>query len=150
MPLTTRRQVVDNTPRWLRPRLSRSQVLYLHLLHIELVHDIHAGTASITTLWELAAMAFTWSRTAELLGLGEPEMVPVLHLATRLIERFGATGQVRFEGPEYDVARVGSIVMDTLAERTDAATARAASEWSEQRMAELRGTGTRLQQGLAA
>jgi hypothetical protein len=138
MPRTIRRTLVDNTPRWLRPRLSRDQVLDLKLLHIAILDDIHAGRATIHTLWELAAMAFTWSRVAELLGLGVEQIAPQLHLATRLIERFGTTGQVRFEGAEYDAARIGTIVMDLLAEQTDAATARAASVWSEACMASLR------------
>jgi hypothetical protein len=138
MPRTIRRTVVDTTPRWLRPRLSRSQVLDLQLLHIEYLDHIHSGQATVHTLWEWAALVFTWSRVAELLGLGVEEMAPQLHVVTALVERYGATGRVEFRGPEYDAARIGTIVMDTLAERTDAETARTATHWSEACLAELR------------
>ena len=135
---TTRRQIEAPPSRFFRPRLHPQAVRHLHLLHVMLLHDIASGHATEHTLWEFVAMAFTWSRTAELLGLGEPEMAPQLELATRLVERWAATGRVEYVGPEYDVARVGTIVMDQLAERTDATTARDASHWSEGCLSVLR------------
>lgn len=138
MPRTVRREVIDTTPRWLRPRLSRGQVLHLQLLHIEYLDHIHSGQATVHTLWEWAALAFTWSRVAELLGMGMEEMAPQLHLVTALVERYGRTGRVKFIGPEYDAARIGTVVMDLLAERTDAETARAATHWSEACLTQLR------------
>lgn len=127
-------------PRYLKPRnkLSRHQVQDLHLLHIQLLHHIHAGDGDEFLLWEFVAMALTWSHAAEMLGLGMPEIAPQLELATRLIYRWRDTGQVRYEGIEYQVARVGTIVMDLLAEAVDEATAVAASHWSEYHLKALR------------
>jgi hypothetical protein len=131
MPKTIRREVKTVSTRFFKPRLHRDAVQQLHILHIWLLDDIARGRATEETLWELVAMAFTWSRTAEMLGLGEENMVPQLELATRLVERWGRTGRVEYVGDEYQVARIGTIVMDTLAERTDSQTAREASQWSE-------------------
>lgn len=131
MPKTTRHHVTAPASRFIKLRLHPAQVLTLHVLHELLLDDLLQDRATEATLWELVAMAFTWSRTAELLGEGEPEIAPQLELATRLVERFGATGQVRLMGAEADVARRGTVVMDLLAQRTDPATATAASHWSE-------------------
>lgn len=138
MPKPIRRQIQAPPSRFFKPRLHPTQVRDLHLLHALLLDDLLHDRATEHTLWELVAMAFTWSRTAELLGMGEPEMAPQMELATRLVERYGATGQVRLQGVERDVARIGCIVMDHLAERTDSATATAASHWSEGCLSVLR------------
>jgi hypothetical protein len=131
MPKTVRRQIPAPPPRWLRPRMHPSQVLTLQIFHIWLVHEIHSGQGTYATLLDLVEMAFTWSRTAELLGRGEPEMAPQLDLAARLLERYAQTHRVEFIGDEYAQACIGSIVMDLLAEFTDAETAKLATYWSE-------------------
>ena len=131
---------VHPLPRYLQPKkkLSRDQVQDLHLLHIQLLHHIAAGDGDEFLLWEFVAMALTWSHTAELLGLGMVEIAPQLDLATRMICRWRDTGQVRYEGVEYQVARIGTIVMDHLAEAVDETTAIAASHWSERCLSALR------------
>lgn len=131
MPVKTRRQVTAPASRFFKPRLHPQQVLHLHILHELLLGDLLSGKATVDTVWEVAAMALTWSRTAELLGVGEPEIAPQLELATRLVERWAATGQVALVSAERDVARRGTVVMDLLAQQTDQATATAASHWSE-------------------
>ena len=138
MPKTIRHQVTAPASRFFKPRLHPTQVRDLHLLHELLLDDLLQDRADERTLWELVAMAFTWSRTAELLGLGEPEIAPQLELATRLVERFGGTGQVQLQGVEREVARHGTIIMDLLAQATDGATATAASHWSEGCLSVLR------------
>ena len=131
MPKTIRHQVTAPASRFFKPRLHPTQVRDLHLLHELLLDDLLQDRADERTLWELVAMAFTWSRTAELLGLGEPEIAPQLELATRLVERYGRTGLVVFRGVEYQLAKLGIDVMDQLAEIVDKPTAQAAADWSE-------------------
>lgn len=143
MPATTRRQITAPPSRLFKLRLHPKQVLTLHVLHSLLLDDLLRDRATEATLWELVAMAFTWSRTAELLGEGEPEIAPMLELATRLVERWGATGQVQLVGVERQVACHGVIVMDLLAQRTDSETATAASHWSEGCLTVLRGAQRR-------
>lgn len=78
----------------------------------------------------------TWSKVAELLRVGEPEMRTQLELASTLVERFGRTGRVLFTGEEYQL-KDGVGVMDQLAELVDRPTAVIAAEWSERKVNEL-------------
>ena len=129
------------TPRWpavpprgLRPRLDASQRLDLGLCHISNLDAIARGTATEAMLWDWVAAVLTWSRAAELMQAGVPEMESQLGLTTRLIERYGRTGAVRFDGADYQLAKVGLDVMDQLASLVDRRTAIAAAEWSEARV----------------
>lgn len=125
-------------PRWARPRLDRGQQLDLQLLHIALLDTLASPDAGPVALWEFVAMALTWSRTAELLGRGTELMAPQLELATDMVLRYRATGQVRLQGRAYEVARVGTMIFDAFAGATDAHTAEQAALWSEQRLQALR------------
>jgi hypothetical protein len=127
-----RRQVfIPLPPRGLRPKLASDQVTDLALCHLQTLDDISRGRATEVTLWDLVGAAFTWSRTAELLDLGVPEMAAQLELATRVVERYGRTGRIGFSGTEYQMAKLGVDVMDQLAEIVDRPTAIAAAEWGE-------------------
>ena len=87
-----------------------------------------------------------WHRAAELMGLGVAEMAPQLGVATRLVERFARTGQVRFDGPDYQLAKIGLQVMDEIARQVDQPTAIAATEWGDievNRLASTAGQGFR-------
>jgi hypothetical protein len=99
--------------------------------------EVANGTATEQTLWDMAEAVFTWHRVAERLGEGEPEMAPQLLLAAKVIERYGATGRIEFEGDEYAQAQTGVDVMDALAIRTDVATATEAAHWSDAYLARL-------------
>jgi hypothetical protein len=88
-------------------------------------------------LWSFAGGVFTWSRVAELLQAGEPEMLEQLQVCERLIERYHRTGRVAFDGPDYQAAKRGVDVMDQLAELADRPTAIAAAEWSEAKVNQL-------------
>ena len=134
----TRRQVAAPATRFFKPRLHPQQVLHLHLLHELLLGDLLSGQATEHTLWEWMAMGFTWSRTAQLLGEGEPEIAEQLDLAKRLVHRLGTTGSVVLADDELEAARRCTVVMDLLAQRTDSATATAASHWSEGCLSVLR------------
>jgi hypothetical protein len=80
---------------------------------------------------------FTWCKVAELLQIGVEEMTAQLELATRVVERYGRTGRIGFSGPEYQVAKLGVMVMDALAEAVDVDTAKIAAAWSEDRLNSL-------------
>ena len=58
-------------------------------------------------------------------------MADQLRLATRLVERYGRTGRVLFDGPDYQLAKLGTGYMDDLAELVDHPTAVMAANWSE-------------------
>jgi hypothetical protein len=140
-----RRQVImPMPPRGLRPKLDKLQKSDLSLVHHHNLDLIARGQADEAVLWDWVGGCLTWSRTAELLQLGVPEMADQVALAMRLVARYHRTGRVAFNGPDYQLAKAGTIVMDLLAEATDQATASAAADWSERKigqMAEaLRGT----------
>jgi hypothetical protein len=132
-----RRAVLALPPRGLRPRLSPEQVRDLGLAHVVNLDAIARGEADEEILWQWVGGVLTWSRVADLMQVGVPEMHEQLDLATRLIERYGRDRRVTFEGPDYPRARVGVVVMDRLAEMVDVPTALAAAEWSERRVHEM-------------
>lgn len=124
-------------PRGLRPRLARDQVCDLGICHLQNLDAVASGQATEANLWQIAGAALTWSKVAELLQLGEPEMRAQLELASTLVTRYGRTGKVLFTGPEYQLAKDGVQVMDQLAEIVDRPTAVIAAEWSERKVNEL-------------
>lgn len=124
-------------PRGLRPRLDTSQVRDLGLAHSVNLDAIARGEADEAILWQWVGGILTWSRVADLLQAGVPEMQAQLELAYRVIDRYGRTGRVGFSGPDYQAARAGVLLMDLLAEQVDKPTAIAAAEWSERRVNEL-------------
>ena len=121
-------------PRGLRPKLQADQVRDLGICHLENLDAIATGDATEATLWQVAGAALTWSRVADLLQLGEPEMREQLELVSALITRYGRTGRVLFTGTEYQLAKTGVQVMDQLAETVDKVTAVIAAEWSERQV----------------
>ena len=121
-------------PPGLRPKLRRDQLRDLALCHLETLDSIARGDATSATLWDFAGAALTWSKAAELMRVGEPEMTAQLELALSLIERYRRTGRVLFTGREYQAAKAGVAVMDQLAEIVDHPRAVIAAEWSERRL----------------
>lgn len=132
-----RRPIVPVPPRGLRPKLASDQVRDLAMCHNINLDAIARGTADEATLWQWVGGVFTWSRVADLLEAGQPEMQVQLQLAGAVLERYGRTGRVGFTGSEYQQAKVGVTVMDQLAELVDRPTAIAAAEWSEAKLAKL-------------
>lgn len=128
---TKRHAITPLPPRGLRPKLSRSQVTDLALAHIVNLDTIAAGHATEQMLWDVAGQTLTWSRVAERLGAGMPEMHAQLLLCARLVERYGRTGRVAFDGQDYQLAKAGLAVMDQLAEIVDVPTAIESAAWSE-------------------
>ena len=129
-----RRVRVPLPPRGLRPRLDAGQTRDLALAHIVNLDTIARGEADECVLWQMVGGVLTWSRTADLLGVGIEEMRAQLETATRVVERYGRTGRIGYSGLEYQTAKLGVQVMDDLAEIVDTHTAIAAAEWSENRV----------------
>lgn len=134
---TARRRVTPLPPRGLRPRLTRDQLLDLGLAHVVNLDVIARGEAGEPLLWDYAGAVLTWSRVAILLDRGVPEMTEQLRLSARLIERYGRTGRVLFDGTDYQLAKDGIDVMDQLAAIVDRPTAIAAANWSEGKVAQM-------------
>lgn len=143
---TTQRAIARNNkatllarmPRAFRPKLSRDQVLDLGLCHVVNLDDIATGTATFHTMWDWVASVLTWHHVATALQLGVDELEQQLQVCLRMIERYGRTGRVAFDGADYQLAKAGLDVMDQLAQIVDRPTAIAAADWSEARLAQLR------------
>lgn len=124
-------------PPGLRPKLRADQVLDLGIVHAINLAAIADGQAEPDLLWDLVESVLCWSHAAELSGRGVEEMNEQLALTTRLIERYRRTGKVRFDGPDYQLAKTGRDIMDELAASVDLPTAIAASEWSRREVARM-------------
>lgn len=134
----TRRQVITPMPpRGLRPKFTRPVLTDIAMAHIQTLEEIARGGATEATLWHMVEAAFTWQRVAQVLGLGEAEMLLQLQLATAVVERYRDRGVVAFTGVEYQMAKLGVAVMDELAELVDEPTAKAAAAWSNAKLDDL-------------
>lgn len=130
-------ELIAHLHRGLRPKLDRAQLVDTGLVHAATLDAIATGEATASVLRDYVANVLTWSKAAELLECGAPEMIEQLDLATRLVERFGRTGRVAFTGPDYQLAKDGLQVMDQLALLVDRPTAISAAGWSEARINEM-------------
>lgn len=126
-----RQAIAPQPPRGLRPRLTPEQIRDLELAHLENLDGLVRPGAGQQLLWDFVEAAFTWHFVAVQLQTGVDEMAAQLELATRLVERWAASGRIGFTGVEYQVARRGIDVMTALAETTDRATAVRATEASD-------------------
>lgn len=108
--------------------MSKDQIRDLGLAHVTNVDVIVKGQADEGILWDLVHCVHTWTVVASEIGLGVPEMATQLDLVTRLIQRYGATGAIQFDGNDYEIAKTGICVMDALAEQVDQYTAELANQ----------------------
>jgi hypothetical protein len=127
----TRSELLARMPRAFRPRLDTLQRRDLALCHNVNLDAIATGQAEASMLWDFLGGVLLWHRAATLLGVGVDEMAPQLEVATRLVERYSHTGRVAFDGPDYQLAKIGVALMDELASLVDRPTATAAAEWSQ-------------------
>lgn len=118
--------------------LPAADVLSLEITHADTLAEIAKGRATAQTLWDWTANVLTWSRAADLAGLGQEEMGFQLQLCLDLIARWKRTGRVGFSGPGLQLARHGVDVMDALARQVPVGIARAAAHWSEEQLARMR------------
>lgn len=140
----TQAELLARLPRAFRPKLSRDQVLDLGLCHTFNLDDIAKGLGTTQTMWDWVASVLTWHYAACALELGVDEMQEQLELCLRLISRHQRTGRVAFDGPDYQLAKDGLVVMDALARQVDRPTAIAAADWSEARLTQLQAEQERV------
>lgn len=119
-------------------RLPAGDVTSLHIAHIDTLLQMAGPHATAQTLWDWTSNVLTWSRAAELIGLGVEEMGFQLQLCADLIARWKRTGRVGFDGPGFVLAKHGVEVMDELARLVPVHVAREAALWSEEQLARMR------------
>lgn len=145
----SRAELLARMPRAFRPRLARDQVNELGLCHNENHDAIVKGDADWDVMWSYVGSVLTWWRVSRELQAGVPEMDVLLQVATRLVERYGRHGVVRFDGPDLQLARDGVAYMDQLAELVDRPTAMAAAAWSESEVNRLAAGAQALEKAAA-
>lgn len=131
-------ELLQRMHRTFRPRMEQRQVFSLSLLRNTQLDALVTGQADEEMLWQWVATVLTWSKAAELLERGVDDMTLQLDLVTRTLNRYRATGRIGLSGPDYQLAKVGVMVMDTLAEIIDQPNANAAAEWCEQQVNVMR------------
>lgn len=119
-----RRPIAALPPKGLRIMLKPSTVRELLIAHHNNFDDVINGRATIDTVWQMAGAALGWSKIAEGLGMGEPEMARELTMINSMIGRWERTGKVGFSGPELQTARDSFDVLEQLAQAVDWAEAR--------------------------
>ena len=131
-------KTVAMIPRWLRPGLTRQSIIDLGLAHWQNLDALHRGEGTPAIMWQVGGGVLTWSRVADLIRRGQPEMQAQVELFDRVVEHWKATGRVEWPNhDDYQLARDGAIVMDELARVVDAHTALQAAIWSEERINDL-------------
>lgn len=140
------RSPIAPLPRWLRPKLNASTQRELSLAQHVNIDAIASGTASVTLMHEWADGVLMFSRIAETLQRGVPEMRVQLELTERVATRCAATGRVEFaDQAELEIARDGLVVFDLLVAECDDKTGMDAAAWS----ARMRDRIEATRQGLA-
>ncbi len=133
----TKAQLIDRLPRGLRPKLASTQLTGLGIAHAFNLDDLATGRATVDTLLDWTAGVLMWHRVAESIGTGVDEMAEQMALTLSVMERYRTTGRIGFDGPGYQLAKRGRIVMDELARLTDKSSAVAAALWSEDEVNKL-------------
>lgn len=133
-----RRRVLALPPRGLRPKLRRQDLVQVGLYAVENLDAIATGEAGVSMMWDFCEGVLTWWKVAEMLQMGELEMAGQLEVATRLVERWARTGAVRFDGKDYQMAKIGLDLMDQLAAEVDISTATQAAGWCTLALNKLR------------
>ena len=130
---SNRRKPVSAIPAWLRPKLGKSQIEGLGLVHIVNLDAIQSGKADEQILWDMVTTVLAWSKVAEIRNVGHEHIIPQLTLAADVVTRFKECGRIEFkDAAQYDLAKYGVEVMDAMAAMVDAHTAEVAVVWANQ------------------
>ncbi len=124
-------ELLERGPSCFRRKLDRQQLRDLAICHTVNLDAVARGDADPEILWDIVGAALTWHRVAAVMHIGEFEMEEQLAVATRLLERWQATGRVEWDSDDYALARLGVAVMDELALIVPLMTAMEVSAWSE-------------------
>jgi hypothetical protein len=133
-----RRVWVPMPPRGMRPKLDRSTLTTIAIVHMQNLDEITTGRATEQTLWDMVESVLTWSNVAAAMQVGVEEMKVQLEMVNRVIDRYGRTQRVGFTGVEYGIAKLGVQVMDELASAADKVTATEAARLSNDQLAAVR------------
>lgn len=134
----SREDLLHRLPRGLRPTLKPDRQANLALMMQTNLDAIATRTSDKATMMDWVEGVFTWRNVADVLGAGQAEMAQQVEVATRLVARWKTTGAVRFDGPDYLLARDGVGYMEDLARLVDHTTAVAAAMRSDVQMRQLR------------
>ncbi len=127
-----RAQATAERERATRPALlTQEQIEQLDAAHEENARALIAGQATEELMWQWVGGVLTWSRVAQLLGLGEAEMDPQLELVPVVLNRWVETGLVQVLPSEHQVVRDGVVIQSLLAKATTQVVASIAADWSE-------------------
>ena len=143
-------ELLERGPSCFRRKLDRQQLRDLAICHTVNLDAVARGDADPEILWDIVGAALTWHRVAFSMGVGEAEMDEQMAVATRLLERWKATGRVEWDSDDYALARRGVVVMDELALIVPLMTAMAASAWSELELDRIADAARRNRVGVAA
>lgn len=136
-PRLTRDQLLQRAQRAFPVRMSRAQLVDVGIAHIDTLHDIATGAGTYDSLRDWVSNVLTWHRVAEQMQLGFDEMTAQLNVCLSLIDRYRRTGRVAFDGPDYQLAKLGVDVMDELARQVPRAVALDAVAWSTIKLIEV-------------
>lgn len=138
-PRLTRDQLLAKAQLAFPVRMGHSQLVDVGIAHIDTLNDIATGQGTYASLRDWVSNVLTWHHAAEAMGLGVDEMAEQLQGCLRLIDRYSRTGRVAFDGPDYQLAKLGVNVMDELARQVPRAVALEAVAWSTLKLLELCG-----------
>lgn len=138
-PRLTRDQLLQRAQRRFPVRMDRAQLVDVGIAHIDTLNDIATGAGTFVSLRDWTSNVMTWHYAAEAMSLGLDEMAAQLECCERLIERYTRTGRVAFDGPDYQLAKLGVEVMDELARQVPRAIALEAVAWSNAKLVVLFG-----------
>ena len=143
-------ELLERGPACFRRKLDRQQLRDLAICHITNLDAVARGDAGPEILWDIVGGALTWHRVAATMGVGEPEMDEQTAVATRLLERWQATGRVEWDSDDYALARRGVVVMDELALIVPLTIAVEASAWSTLELDRVSNAAARARAGAMA
>lgn len=118
----------------LKHKASPADMRAMEMCHLQNLDAVATGQAGPQCMWDWAAGVLMFARVADALQAGQLEMQGQLAVATRLVERWARTGRVLFDGPDYQMARIGVAVMTELASQADWRTLQDAAHWGMQQV----------------
>lgn len=130
----TRDQLLQRAQRRFPVLMGKRDLVHVGIAHIDTLNDIATGAGTVATLRDWTSNVMTWHYAADTMGMGLAEMDEQLRCCERLIERYHRTGRVAFDGPDYQLAKLGVEVMDELARHVPRAIALEAVAWSNAKL----------------
>jgi hypothetical protein len=126
-----RKKVAVKIPDFCKPKLDKSQIFDLELLHLATIADLSSGRASEAQAWEWLASCTTWEAAVTLRG-GLSEIIAAAAMtAKKVVLRGNSENEFYFDEPEYLQARLAVYYMTELSNLVSLETAKIAADISE-------------------